>query len=160
MKRPEQTSTEPDYNFIDRIEAYADQLEEKTYMLAEALHDAETDFDEWKEHVFDDDQVFPDGHGNEILLDDVCEGSLGALDEFGTSRYEECEGNVIGLDSEGGVVFDAISGDDDDPFPDEEPIILEFLDDDESKNKIMLHILDAISYMVDEMKEMIDDEST
>ena len=59
MKRPDINDYKTDVIYTIMLEKYADQLE--------------NELSEWKEHVFDDDLTFSDGHGNEILLDDMCE---------------------------------------------------------------------------------------
>ena len=62
MKRPEQTSLEPDYNFIDRIEAYADELEHDINLLLE-YNDLEPDSPESGSSLTlsGEDNLFGDG---------------------------------------------------------------------------------------------------
>ena len=121
MKRPFAEDYERDSDYMCDLDEYADQLEEETHVLAEALHDAETDLDEQKEYTFGDsstlveifDRVlssltddenspeseggltFSDGHGNEILLDDVCEDEELALEEEPISETRRAVMNYI-----------------------------------------------------------------
>ena len=133
MKRPDVNDYRTELYTV-MIETYADQLENE---LAE-----------WKAHMFDDDLTFSDGHGNEILLDDVCED-----DE---DNSPESEGGLTLPDrcNSFNQILDGLMGQEDPE--DEDPGIV--YEKDFSPEEMMFYMLDLIGEMVADLKEMVSDE--
>ena len=134
MKRPDINDYPEALPYAAALEKYADQLEEYANHLEADVTTAndkallaKDEFAEWKENVFDDELTFSDGHGNEILLDDVCE------DDDDNSPESEGGLTLTGAGDPFNEVLDSLMGQDSD---NEDPSLLDppdhlFVDDDD-----------------------------